>query len=262
MALTPDTPNDAFLREVDDNLRRDQMELFAKRYAKWLIAAVVVFLIAAGAYLFWQNQQQKKASQQSEELMAIYDQIGSGQGEQARKRLEPLKTVGNDMVRTLARLADAAVALDSADRNAALANYRAVADDKGAPDAYRNLALVRSTAIEFDQLQPAQVVSRLAPLTKPGNPWFASAGELTAMAYLKQGQTERAGRLFASIASDKAAPLTARSRAVQIAGTLGVDASAALPDLAAQATAVQAQQAAPPQPAAPAPQTAPAGTQQ
>ena len=40
MALPPDNPdapdatNEAFLREVEDNLRREQMETFAKRYGK------------------------------------------------------------------------------------------------------------------------------------------------------------------------------------------------------------------------------------
>ena len=43
MALTPDTPNEAFLREVDENLRRDQLEGFAKTYGKWLVAAVSNF---------------------------------------------------------------------------------------------------------------------------------------------------------------------------------------------------------------------------
>jgi hypothetical protein len=47
-----------FLREVDENLRRDQMEQFAKRYGKWLIAAVVLFLVAFGAYLLWHKKQQ------------------------------------------------------------------------------------------------------------------------------------------------------------------------------------------------------------
>ena len=247
MALTPDTPNEAFLREVDEDLRRDRLEGFAKRYGVWIAAAVVLFLAAAGGYLYWQNQQQKQSAEKSEELMAIYDQIAAGQDEQALKRLEALKDENNDLVRPMALLAHAAVALDRNDRAAALADYRAVANDDGIPDAYRNLALIRSTMIEFDQLQPQQVISRLEPLTKPGNPWFGSAGELTAMAYLKQGQKERAGRLFASIAGDKTVPLTLRSRAVQIAGTLGVDASAALPQLAAAAGAQPGQAASPAQ---------------
>ena len=64
---------------------------------------------------------------------------------------------------------------------------------------------------------------------KPGTPWFGSAAELTGMALIKQGQQARAGQLFAQIARDKQAPETLRGRAVQIASTLGVDASDALP---------------------------------
>jgi len=51
LALPPDTQNEAFLREVDENLRRDQLETFAKRYGTWIIGAVVLFLIAVGAWL-------------------------------------------------------------------------------------------------------------------------------------------------------------------------------------------------------------------
>ena len=51
------------------------------------------------------------------------------------------------------------------------------------------------------------------------------------MAMLKQGRKAEAGRLFAAIAADNDVPDTIRSRAVQIAGTLGVDATASLPGL-------------------------------
>ena len=229
MALEPDTTNEVFLREVDENLRRDQMEQFAKRYGKWLIVLVLLFVAAVGGYLYWQKRQQEKATAQSEELMSIYNDIGSGKTDAAKKRLQPLESAGSDVVRSLALLTEAAIALDSNDRDTALAKYRAISADKGLPEPYRNLALLRATTLEFDKLKPEEVISRLQPITKPGNPWFGSAGELTAMAYIKQGHNDEAGRLFAAIAADKQVPDTIRSRAVQIAGTLGIDASAAQP---------------------------------
>lgn len=232
MALTPDTPNESFLREVDENLRRDRMQDFARTYGKWLIAALVLFLIAVAGWLYWQNRQQENAAEQSEELMGIYTDIGTGKTDQAAKRLEPLENSDNDVVRSLALLTEAAIALDRNDRATALANYRALAADEGLPEAYRNLGLIRATALEFDQLKPEEVIARLEPLARPGNPWFGSAGELTAMAVLKQGQNDRAGRLFAALAADRQVPETIRNRSVQIAGTLGVDATAALPQTA------------------------------
>lgn len=229
MALTPDTPNEAFLREVDEDLRRDRFETFARTYGKWIALAVVLFLAAVGAWLYWQNQQQEKAAQRTEELTAIYDDIGAGNVDQAKRRLQPLESADSPVVRALALLTQGAVALEANDRAGALGKYKALAADEDAPDPYRNLALIRATALEFDTIKPEEVIARLQPLTEAGNPFFGSAGELTAMAHLKQGQRERAGRMFAAIAADEQVPETIRSRAVQIAGTLGVDASAALP---------------------------------
>jgi hypothetical protein len=50
---------------------------------------------------------------------------------------------------------------------------------------------------------------------------------MTAMALIKQGKKQEAGRLFAAIAKDKTVPDESRARAVQIAASLGVDAGPA-----------------------------------
>ena len=48
MAQPPDI-NETFLREVDENLRRDQMRDFAKKYGNWIGVFVVLFLAACGS---------------------------------------------------------------------------------------------------------------------------------------------------------------------------------------------------------------------
>lgn len=230
MALTPD-PSESFAREVDEKLREDQLKDFGKRFGGWIIAGVVLFLGAIGGWLYWQDRQAKQAQEQSETLAAIYADIAAQNVATVPQRLKPLEESDNEIVSATARLAQAAVALEKGDRNTALAQYKDVAADDGLPSPYRDLGTIRATALEFDSLKPEQVIERLAPLTKPGEPWFGSAGELTAMAYLKQGQTAKAGKLFADIAADQQVPPTVRTRAVQVAGTLGVDATASLPTL-------------------------------
>lgn len=231
MALSPDS-SETFAREVDENLRRDHMRDLAKSHGKWIVAAVVLLLAAIGGWLYWQDRQQKESQRQSEEISQVYTDIGGGRAEQAAPRLDALAKAGGDVVRASALLTQAAVALEKNDRATAIAKYRQIAGDGSLPDAYRDLGTLRSTALEFDMLKPEEVIARLQPLAQAGKPWFGSAGELTAMAYLKQNQRDKAGRLFAAIAADKQVPDTLRSRAVQIAGTLGVDASASLPDVA------------------------------
>ena len=68
----------------------------------------------------------------------------------------------------------------------------------------------------------------LEPLAKPGEPWFGSAGEMTAMALAKQGKGREAGQLFAAIARDNTVPSSIRDRATQLAASFGVDISTAL----------------------------------
>ena len=228
MALPTDS-SDPFLREVDENYRREQLENFAKKYGLWIGVALVLVLAAVGGWLYWQNRQQEQTAQQSEELSRVYADIAADNMETVPARLDALEDSGSDVVRASALLTQAAVALESNDRAAAVASYRELADDDGMADVYRHVATLRLTALEFDSLEPEQVIARLQPLAQPGNPWFGSAGELTAFAYMRQGQNQQAGRLFAAIAADQQVPETIRSRAVQIAGTLGVDASAALP---------------------------------
>lgn len=230
----PTDPAESFVREVDENLRRDQARDFLKHNGPWIIGAILLLLAGIAGWIYWQDRQQKQAEAETERLNAVMTEIGAGQAANAGTQLAPLADSGADGVSAAARLTRAAVALDKADRKAAIAEYRAIMDEKGLAQPYRDLATVRLTALEFDQMKPEDVIARLKPLAVAGNPWFGSAGEMTAMAMLKQGRKSEAGRLFAAMAADNQVPDTIRSRAVQIAGTLGVDATASLPATARQ----------------------------
>jgi len=225
----PTDPADTFVREVDENLRRDQARDFLKKNGPWIVGAILLFLAAIAGYLYWQDRQGKKAEAETERLNEAMTAIGAGQASQVAKQLAPLAESNADGVSAAARLTRAAIALDKSDRKTAIAEYRAIMDDTGLAQPYRDLATVRLTALEFDQMKPDDVISRLKPLSVAGNAWFGSAGEMTAMALLKQNKNAEAGRLFAAIAADTKVPNSIRSRAVQIAGTLGIDASASLP---------------------------------
>lgn len=227
--LTTPDPSESFLREVDENLRRDRARDFAKRYGNWLIGGVILFLIASGGWIYWQNVREKRALAEVEELAQIYGKIGSGAPGNSAQQLERLADKGSSTaVRASAMFTAAALALQNNDQPAAIAKYRAIAADGNFPQPYRDAALIRHTALEFDRVKPEDVIARLAPLAKPGTPWFGSAGEMTALALVKQGKSADAGRLFAAIAKDKTVSDAIRARSVQIAGSLGVDASSAL----------------------------------
>jgi hypothetical protein len=227
LAQPPDI-SETFVREVDENLRRDQLQDFFKRYGTWLIVAVILFLAASGGFIWWKQHEVQRSAAQVEKLAAIYKDIGSGKTDQAPQQLDELAKSDSKAVGASAQFARAALALQQNDNKLAISTYQSIAGDSGMPKAYRDAALVRQTALEFDQLQPAEVITRLEPLSKPGEPWFGSAGEMTALALAKQGKRQEAGQLYAAIGKDPGVPQTIRARAIQVAGSLGVDASSAL----------------------------------
>jgi hypothetical protein len=232
LAQPPDI-DQTFVREVDENLRRDQLNEFFRKNGTWVLAAVILFLLVSGGMIWWRQHQAQVAQQQVEKLAQVYKDIGGGNVADAPKQLDELADSGSKAVRASAKFAHAALALQQGDTKSATATYKAIAADDSLPKPYRDAALVRGTTLEFDQLKPEEVIARLEPLAKPGEPWFGTAGELTALAMLKQGKTQDAGQLFLAISRDKGVPDTIRARAVQVAGSLGLDISA-VPQIQAQ----------------------------
>jgi hypothetical protein len=227
LAQPPDI-TETFVKEVDENLRRDQLRDFFKENGGWIVAGVILFLAISGGIIWYQQHREQTAEAQVEQLAQIYKDIGDGNTAKVPQQLDDLSDSGSKAVRASAMFTRGAFALQQNDQKLAIATYKKIRDDSSLPDVYRDAALIRETALEFDQLQPQQVIAQLEPLAKPGNPWFGSAGEMTALALIKQGKNQEAGQLFATLAKDKDVPEAIRNRAIQISGSLGADASAAL----------------------------------
>lgn len=227
MAQPPDI-SETFVREVDENLRRDRLRDFFQDNKGSLILAVILFLAVSGGIIWYQQHRVQRAQDEVEQIAQVYKDIGTGNTSKVPQQLEDLSKAGSKGVRATALFTRAAFALQQNDTKAATNIYKQIANDGSLPQPYRDAALIRQTALEFDQLTPDQVITRMQPLTQAGNPWFGSAGEMTALAMIKQGKKQQAGQLFATIAKDKTVPQSLRDRSIQIAGSLGVDASAAL----------------------------------
>ena len=228
MALPPNNA-DSFVREVNENLQRDQMAERAKRYGGIVLGALLLFLLAIAGYLYWQDRQRKQAEAGTEQLTAVMQDIGAAKMAKVPASLDALRQSDAEGVKAIAGLSRAALALQQGNRKLASTIYAETAADKSLAKPYRDLALVRGTSLDFDSIKPDEVIARLQPLAVAGEPFFGSAGELVGMALLAKGQKPAAAQLFAQIAADDGVPDELRARAVQVAGTLGVDASASLP---------------------------------
>lgn len=224
LALRDSAQQDALLREVDDALREDQLLTFLRRHGVTLAVVIVLGLAALGGYLWWDSSQKQAAGERGEAFTTALDRIENGHLTSGDKQLAPLAADVGTGTAAAAKLMRAGIALEENRKAEAVKLFGEVSADADAPQPFRDLATVRLVATEFDALPPEAVIARLKPLAVPGKPWFGNAGELLALAYLKQDKPQLAGPLLAAIARDKEAPETLRRRARQMAGVLGVDA--------------------------------------
>lgn len=223
MALTPQD-NQAFLREVDEELRKDQALAFWKRWGRWIIVAVVAGLALFGGWLWWQAHRISVSEKQGVQFSKAIDRLGAGQADAAAPALADLAKNGTEGYAALAKFTQADILLQKNDLKGAAAKFAEVAGDGSVAQPLRDLALVRQTSAEYDELKPQVVIDRLRGIAVKGNPWFGSAGEMTAIAHLRMGRRDLAGRIFGQMAADEGVPASIRQRAVQMAGVLGVDA--------------------------------------
>lgn len=227
MALPPQT-NEAFLREVDEQVRLDTAARLWKRWGRVLIGAVVAGLVAFGAYLWWQSNRNAIAGVEGEKLSQSLDDLSENRPQKAETELKALSTSASSGYRASATLALAASMLAKNDMKGAAQAYARIAADSSIAQPFRDIAVIRQTASEFDTLRPEQVVDRLKQLAISGQPWFGSAGEMTAIAYMKMNKNREAGAMFAAMARDEGVPESIRSRSIQLASVLGVDVTPAV----------------------------------
>lgn len=224
MAIKPSS-NEAFYREVDEQLRRDQAAEAWNRYRWAIVGGVLALLAVIGGAIWYQSYRAAKAGEQGEALVSALESLEKGNAQAAAPELAKLEDSNIDGYRAAALFSRANAYIESNNIPAAVAALQGIAADEGLAETYRHAATVRQATLEFDRLQPQQIVQRLQPLARPGEPWFGSAAELIALAHMRQQRPDLAGPIFAQIAADETVPESIRSRAVQMAGALGVDAT-------------------------------------
>jgi hypothetical protein len=221
------SPNDGetFLKEVDDELRREQINTFFTRYGWWIIGGAVAILAAVGGYLWWSSRQAAAREAAGETLVAAVSQLNSGTRGAAAARPQIDALAGNSIegYRAAALFARATSQAQSGDNRAAVGTLRAIEGDEGLDQVYRDAALIRRTQLEFDGLQPQEVIRRLNAMATGDSGWAGAAGEMVGVAHLKMNRPDLAGPVFVRIARDQNAPETRRQRASMMAASLGLD---------------------------------------
>jgi hypothetical protein len=205
-------PNDEFIREVDEEYRRDQLAQIWQRYNGIIVGVVVLVVVAVGGWRFWQHRQQtlaQEAAVRYEEALRFSSENKSQEAQGAFETV--VKEDGGTGYALLARFRLAAELGQQNAENGASA-YDALAKDASVPALWKDLARLRAAWLRLDTAEPAALRQAMEPLAAPTNTWRHSARELLGLSGLKAGDMDYAGRWFDQIAADRETPATLRQR--------------------------------------------------
>ena len=206
-------------REIDEELRRDNLLKLWSRYGRYIVAVAVFALVVAGGIVAWRDHQLSERLAQSARYAEALGLARDGKEADAVKVFAAVAQEGGGYA-VLASFQEAALLAKSGDREGAAAAYDRIAAASEFDPNLRGLAVLLSVMQRMPEADPDTTIDRLAPLTASGNPWRPSAIELTALARLKLQDKPGALDLFKSLADDPATPQSLRTRAAEMAAAL------------------------------------------
>ncbi|MGE5477810.1 MAG: tetratricopeptide repeat protein [Bacteroidales bacterium] len=215
-----DASAELLIREVDEELRHEQLEQLWKKHGNLAVGAAVALVLSVAGWQGWNTWQTKQRAQSGGQFSAAMQTLQQGNRDQAVAELGKVAAEGTAGYQILADFKLADIKLAAGERDAAIALFDRIANGRG-DDIYRDLARLKAAYLKLDGADPAAAEASVASLAVESSPWRHSAREIQALAAVKRGDTARAAELFGKIADDPAAPQGVRARAAEMLAATG-----------------------------------------
>lgn len=205
---------ESFINEVTEEVRRDKLFGYFRRYG-WIGIVAVLMIVGAAAY----REYQLAAKQAESEAFgnAVLDALDQDDAAARSTALAAVQAPGQrQALLNLLQSTD-----PETDKAATLAALTAVADDATLPASYRDLAVLRRVIVAGSDLPAADRRALLDPIAAPGRPYRPLALEQLALLSVETGETAAAITALEALRQDQEATPGLRRRVEQVIVALG-----------------------------------------
>jgi hypothetical protein len=210
-------------REVDEEVRREQLKKLWERYGNLVVAAAMLVIAAVGGWRGYEWWQAKKAAESGAAFEAAAALAEAGKHSEAEAAYAKIAADGTAGYRALARLREAAE-LAVTDPKAAVAAYDGIAADGSVGQVLQDLASLRAGALLIDAGDFAGARARLEPIAGSDRTFRHTAREFLVLAAWRAGDSALAKHWVGMIMGDAETPSATRSR-IEMLVALGASGS-------------------------------------
>jgi hypothetical protein len=233
-------------REVDEDIRREQVKRLWDRFAPYVIGLAVLIVAATAGYRGWEYLQERQAQATGDRFLEALQLSTDGKHDEAIAAFDAIAKDGSGGYRVLASFRLAAEKAQAGDKAGAAAEFDAIAAQAGASAEVKNLARLRSALLLVDTAPVADLEGRIGDLASTGNSWRHAAREILGLAAWRSGDYATARKYYNDIYNDQGSASDLRQRAQLMLALIGAKLG---PEPAPTAAPT------PPTPATPAPAT-------
>jgi hypothetical protein len=215
--------NDNFMREVEEEIRRERIEKIWREYGTYIIAGALLIVLAVLGRQYYVDRHTAAAEatgSRYEDALALANDNKQGS---AAKEFEAIAADGTGGYPSLSRLQLAGALLKDGKKAEALAAYEALAKDDKSEPLLRDYAALQVAALRVGEADFTEMQNRLNPLLGDDGPWRYNARELLGLAAFKAGKASEARSVLTPLLVDQRTPQSIAERAQIILAEIATD---------------------------------------
>ena len=209
---------DAFIQEVDEDVKNDNLKVLWNRYGFAIIAFVVIAVSAAVSFdqiRLWKIAQNQRNTETYME--AAQPRPNPSDSIEA---LQKISQQDNGLFSDFARLQIANIKFSEEKNEEGLAVLQGLIDDKQVNTEVKHIALVKLATYKVDTLSKEELENLLQPLLEENNSWNPVARDLLALSAIRNGDIETARNIYENILKVKDLPEGFRNKIQDILSSL------------------------------------------
>jgi hypothetical protein len=193
---------DSLLREVDEELRREQMQKLWERYNGVVLGAAALIVLAVGGVKILESRRIAAMETAGAAYAAALKLNEENKAADAGTAFEKIAESGPAGYQALAKLQLAGASAKAGKTAEAIATYQSIIDAPGADSLLRNFAQLQIATLKLGQADFTEQQNRLTPLISDDSPFKVTARELLGLSAFKVGKFDEARKNFEPLLID------------------------------------------------------------
>ena len=212
--------HDSLLREVQEEIRREQMEKLWQKYNGLILAGAALIVLAVAGYKYLETRRMAAEQTAGANFAAAESLSDDKKKTEADAAFQKIADSGPAGYAALAKLQMAGAQAKAGKTADAIATYDALAKDAGADNLLKSFAQLQAASLRLPDADYAEIQNRLTPLAGDGAPFGMSARELLGLAAYKAKKYDEARKYLEPLLVDPNAPQALQDRVKVMMGNI------------------------------------------